>query len=440
MKTCKLNAIKLLFCISLIVGCNNENTSEKNETKHAASTTSLPIYIKDIPSNHPLSSAMKRSFNNYEAPRLLDNELYTNFKYTELEGFNYNNGDGTVSRRDPSKIIKENGQYYIWYTHRNTQTEPRGFKNATDVVPSTDWDLAEIWYATSKDGFTWKEQGVAIPRPPKPNPGWRSVATADILKFKNKYYLYYQAFDAPSGTYDKKRDAYDICPVTMSWADSPDGPWHPLNTVVIPFGNENEWDYRVIHDPNPLVHDGKIYIYYKSGLDKRDANRKFWDAWGLAIADKPEGPFVKHKLNPVMNSGHETMLFPFKEGVAAIVNTDGIEHYTIQYAKDWVNFEIASVTQLLPTAAGVYAPDAFDDDHDGDGITWGLSHFINAGDNWNKMYTKLGRFDCDLSQKVNDPSLKKSNILLPNKLYFSQGLTKEQRSRIVNREQIQTKN
>lgn len=396
-------------------------------------TSTFPLSIKEVKADRPMSSAMHRAFHHYDSPRLLDNELYSNFRYTKLEGFEYNDGDGTISRRDPSKIIFENGKYYVWYTHRATSTEPKGRKLANDTIPSTDWDLAEIWYATSTDGFEWEEQGVAVPRPPKPEPGWRSVATADVLKFKGKYYLYYQAFNAPSGTYNKEKDAYDICPVAMSVADSPEGPWKPLNKIVIPFGNENEWDYRVIHDPMPLVHDGKIYLYYKSGMDHRDANRKHWDCWGLAIAENPEGPFVKHPLNPIMNSGHETMLFPFKEGVAALVGTDGIEHYTIQYAEDWVNFEIKSVTQLIPTAAGVYCPDSFTDNKNADGITWGLSHFINAGNNWNKMYSILGRFDCDLSQKVNDPSLKQSHQLYPNELYFQRGLSKEQRERIEKR-------
>ncbi|KXX69802.1 family 43 glycosylhydrolase [Flammeovirga sp. SJP92] len=398
--------------------------------KQQISTTAFPLKIADIDPNRPMSSAMKRAFKHYEAPRLLDNELYTNFRYTALKGFDYNNGNGTISRRDPSKIIFENGQYYVWYTHRETPLPPQGKGNANDTLPSTDWDLAEIWYATSKDGFTWEEQGVAVPRPSKPQPGWRSVATADILKFKGKYYLYYQAFNAPSGTYDQDKDAYDICPVALSAADTPDGPWKAVNKVVIPFGESNEWDWRVIHDPMPLVHDGKIYLYYKSGMDQRDANRKHWDCWGLAIAEHPEGPFIKHPLSPVMNSGHETMLFPFREGVAAIVGTDGIEHNTIQYAQDWVNFEIASVTQLLPTAGGLYSPDAFTDSKNADGITWGLSHFINAGNNWKKQYSKLGRFDCDLSQSVNDPSMKKSNVLMPNDLYFRYGLSKKQRDRI----------
>ena len=132
-----------------------------------------------------------------------------------------------------------------------------------------------------------------------------------------------------------------------------------------------------------------------------------------------------------MNSGHETILFPFREGVAAIIGTDGIEHYSIQYAKDWVNFEIMSVTNLLPTAAGVFSPDAFSDSKNADGITWGVSHFINAGNNWENQYSKLGRFDCDLSQKTNDPSMKQSSVLLPNEVYFMYGLSESQRKRIA---------
>ena len=57
----------------------------------------------------------------------------------------------------------------------------------------TDWNLAEIWYATSEDGFVWKEQGVAVPRPPKPAPGWRSVSTPDVLFWKGKYYLCFRS-------------------------------------------------------------------------------------------------------------------------------------------------------------------------------------------------------------------------------------------------------
>ena len=377
-----------------------------------------------LPSERPdrdLSSAMERLYSNYRAPRPEDNELYSLFKYTQLKGFDYNGFDGTVSRRDPSKVIFENGKYYVWYTHRHTPTKPQGADKSTDKIPSTDWDLCDIWYATSKDGVNWEEQGVAVPRPPKPNVGWRSVTTTDILKFKGKYYLYYQGFMEASG----KRG--DDCPVAVSYADSPDGPWTPHNQIVIPNGAEGEWDQFSIHDPYPLVYKDKIYLYYKSDSGKRGSLIRMQ---GLAIADNPLGPFKKHRLNPVMNSGHETTMFPFDDGIAALVIRDGTEHFTVQYAKDGVNFEIASISNAFPNAAGPYIPDAFTNTKDGRGITWGISHFT-AASGWDKNHAILARFDCDLSKDLHAPEMKKSGPHHRPEFYFRfHGLSGKQKQRI----------
>nr|WP_245987195.1 family 43 glycosylhydrolase [Maribacter vaceletii] len=400
-----------------------QNNQEKQEDK---TTEGFPFFIPAEKPNRPLSSALERNYDNYLSIRPEQNELFTQFKYTKLKGFDYNGGDGTLTRRDPSKVIFENGKYYVWYTYRNTPVKPVGMrraKEANDTIPSADWDLADIWYATSEDGFTWEEQGVAVPRPPKPQPGWRSVTTTDILKFKGKYYLYFQAFMEASGLKG------DNCPVSVAYADSPDGPWTHTNELVIPNGAEGEWDQFKIHDPYPLVHDGKIYIYYKSGFDDR---KEFKPSkvrmHGLAIADNPLGPFKKHPLNPILNSGHETTLFPFKEGVAAFAITDGMERNTIQYAKDWVNFEIASISELMPVSAGPYVPDAFTDTKAGRGITWGLSHFINAGGNW--RHSILTRFDCDLSLDVDDQSMKGHHLFYSPEFHYKYGLNKKQKERI----------
>ena len=384
----------------------------------------FPYTVTEDTKNRSLSAAMERSFHHYSAIHPRNNELYSQFKYTELQGFDYHNHDGTISRRDPSKIIFENGKYYVWYTKRETPVIPIGAKNAhqsNDTIPSTDWDLAEIWYATSEDGFTWEEQGVAVPRPPKPEVGWRAVTTTDILKWKGKYYLYYQGFMEASG----KRG--DYCPVTASYADSPDGPWTPAGKIVIDNGPEGSWDQYAIHDPYPLVHDGKIYIYYKSAFNRPNP---VWVGGGLVIGEDPLGPFEKHPLNPVMNSGHEVSLFPFKEGVAAITVNDGNEHFTIQYAKDWVNFEIASVCELTPIAPGPFVPDAFTDTKDGRGISWGLSHFTNAAGDWSRNHTILTRFDCDLSQGMDDPEMKRQYNQYNPEFYYKHSLSGTQRDRI----------
>ncbi|MGX5856542.1 glycoside hydrolase family 117 protein [Dyadobacter jiangsuensis] len=384
-------------------------------------TAGFPWDIPATQPDRPLSKAMERLYTDYLTPRPEDNELFSSFAYTPLAGFDYHDGDGTVSRRDPSKVIFENGKYYVWYTKRHTPVPPRGAALSNDTIPSTDWDLCEIWYATSKDGLSWKEQRVAVPRPPKPEVGWRSVSTPDILKFKDKYYLYYQGFVEASG---KKGDH---CPVTASYADSPDGPWTPCRKIVVENGAAGTWDQFSIHDPYPLVYQGKIYLYYKAAFGDRPA---YLVANGLAIADHPLGPFAKHPLNPVLNSGHETAYFPFGTGIATLTIRNGNESNTIQYAPDGVNFGIASVSALLPIAAGPYVPDAFADTRDGRGITWGLCHFTNRGHDWTRDYSVLARFDCDLSRDLHDPDLKQTQTNFSPEVYFSKGLNKRQLDRI----------
>ncbi len=363
----------------------------------------------------PLSDAVSRLYDDYLAPIPENNELYSQFKYTPLK-FDYNNHDGTVSRRDPSKVIYENKKFYIWYTRRKTSSPPKGPNFANDTVPSRDWDLSEIWYATSEDGFNWVEQGVAVSRPKKPNLGHRSVSTPDILKFKNKFYLYYQGFNIISGIRG------DDCPVLMSISESPDGPWEPVNKIIIPNGPEGSWDQFSIHDPYPLIYKNKIYLYYKSDLNGKPNNIRMQ---GLAVADNPLGPFKKHPLNPVLNSGHETALFPFMGGIAAMLSRDGNEHNTIQYSEDGVSFKIASIVDHMPIAAGAYIPDAFTNTKFGKGITWGISHFTNYN-SWDTNHSVLVRFDCDLSLDVNDFEMKKHHSYQKAEFYYSLKLTEKQ--------------
>ncbi len=371
----------------------------------------------------PLSAAFNRIYDGtYTGLEVASNELFSRFKYTPLKGFDYNNHDGTVSRRDVTKVIRHNGKYYVWYTHRQTSVPPDE-TGGNDTIPSRDWDLAEIWYATSDDGFTWEEQGVAVPRLEKPYAGWRSVSTPDILVYKGKYYLYYQAYTMMPGGPGTKGDD---CPVAASMADSPDGPWTPSNKIVLDNGPEGTWDQYVIHDPYSLIYKGKIYLYYKGEMGGKPKVR----AQGLAIADDPFGPFVKHPLNPVINSGHETALFPFKEGLAALVSRHGLEHNTIQYAPDGVNFEIAAISSLFPIAPGAYVPDAFLDNGNGRGITWGLCHFRNIRKSEGKSHSILARFDCDLSLDIHDPEMKESDIFNDPEINFKFGLSEKQRKRI----------
>lgn len=368
----------------------------------------FPFYPPKEKPDVELSEAMNRYYDLYNGQRPEKNELYSQFRYTELKGFDYNGYDGTRNRRDPSKVIRANGKYYVWYTHNHLQRPSNG-------VPGS-----EVWYATSVDGFTWEEQGPAVEKPEKPNVGWQAVLTPDVLVYKGKYYLYYQAFGDEDGP---RKDN----PVKVSVADSPDGPWRMHNEIVIPKGKKGEWDQHCIHDPHPFVFKGKIYMYYKADMGGT-SHIDFERMHGVAIADNPLGPFKKHPLNPISNSGHETTMFPFKEGMASLVISDGNERYTIQYAEDGVNFEIMATATHMPLAAGPYIPDAFTDTDYGRGITWGLCFaHPTKGNNGNILL----RFDCDLSLDVNDPKLKQRPEKLNAEFLYQFGLDDEQLKRVA---------
>ncbi len=148
------------------------------------------------------------------------------------------------------------------------------------------------------------------------------------------------------------------------------------------------WDSHKVHDPGILVRGGKYWLYYKG----QQIGRKPFDSkWGVAIAEEPTGPYVKHPLNPITNSGHEVWVWPYKSGVAAMLDWAGPEKNTIQYAEDGLNFRLMTGLNDIPPAGGAYIPDKFSNTTDGQGFTWGLCHV--KGD-----WDFLVRFDCDLKQ------------------------------------------
>ena len=137
---------------------------------------------------------------------------------------------------------------------------------------------------------------------------------------------------------------------------------------------------------------------------------------GVAMADDPLGPFKKSPLNPVINSGHETCMWPWKSGVAALVALDGPEKNTIQYAPDGENFEVMSILQVPPIAPGPYVRDAFADNQNGRGISWGLCH-INPDGGGSMNDSILVRFDCDLHLDVDRPLFKRNNLRFEEQTY-----------------------
>ncbi len=329
-----------------------------------------------IPRDGKLSSASKRALErNYnQGP-----EWYLEFKEYDLKGdLAYEEG---VNRRDPSDIITVNDTYYVYYTKSTDETF--GFGTGDPEKKVFPWDQSEVWFATSKDGWTWKEQRRAVGRGPAGAYDDRSVFTPHIMTHDGNYVLVYQTVKAPYANRVKNQ-------VGMAIASSPEGPFKKLDTPILSASDDGEWlgeedtrfkvksqgsfDSHKAHDPTLLYYNNKFYLYYKG---ERMGERKTFGGreikWGVAIADNLEGPYVKSDYNPITNSGHELWVWPYKGGISALIITDGPERNTIQWSPDGINFEIKSHIKWGPPAAGL--DQSVDNDKSPiEALKWGLTH------------------------------------------------------------------
>jgi hypothetical protein len=328
----------------------------------------------DPPGTQKLSAASRRALNYARGP-----EWFCQFREYDLKGdFRYEEG---VIRRDPSAVLLIGDTYYVWYTRGTGETA--GFGSGDPSAKVFPWDLTDVWYATSKDGWTWEERGLAVGRGPQGAYDDRAVFTPEVFAYEGRYYLVYQVVKAPYVVRVKNA-------VGLAIADSPDGPWTKLDEPILCPADNGQWlgdeddrfkvvtkgdfDSHKVHDPCLLYYREKFYLYYKGeqmGEGFNFGGREI--RWGVAIADRPEGPYIKSEYNPVTNSGHEVCVWPYRGGIAALLTTDGPEKNTIQYALDGINFEIVAVLKGAPEALGLFR--CLDPDKSPlEGIRWGLCH------------------------------------------------------------------
>ncbi|WP_273565468.1 glycoside hydrolase family 117 protein [Maribacter halichondriae] len=389
----KNQSLPLLIILStiLLAACKeNVASSEKALEKEVVEITDEQLDKLGIANKEYLSAATKRAL---QWPADLGNEWFIEFSKLEpLKGdLAYEEG---VVRRDPSAMIKENGKYYVWYSRSVGPSQGFGGDVENDKV--WPWDRCDIWYATSEDGITWKEEGIAVPRGEKGSYDDRSVFTTEIMKYEDKYYLCYQAVKSPYTVRVKNT-------IGLAWADSPDGPWTKSKEPILKTADNGIWkgeeqnrfmvekkgdfDSHKVHDPCILPYKGKFYLYYKGeqmGEEITFGGRQI--RHGVAIADKPEGPYEKSPYNPISNSGHEICVWPYNGGIASLITTDGPEKNTIQWSPDGINFDIVASIKDAPHAIGLNRSADLEKEPT-EILRWGLSHVYNSSD-----YNSIMRF------------------------------------------------
>lgn len=280
------------------------------------------------------------------------------FTYQDVTGIGL---DSLYNRRDNSDIIKVNDTYYVWYSKMDS--------------PITAGYWATIWYATSKDeGYTWQEQGMALGLGDKGQFDSHSVFTPNILAFKGKYYLYYTAVKPTHGNPNNEflnNSTTDFTAIGVAVSDSPDGPFKRVenNPVLEVSRTPEDFDSFRVDDASMLVRDGKIWMYYK-GRSIVDGKRgPGLTEMSVAIADKPEGPFIKHK-GSLLDRSHEVLIWKKGHGIEALASMSK----TINYAEDGLSFSVKQDSLVkIPIAAGLYRPDLENGNKGTETPGWGIS-------------------------------------------------------------------
>lgn len=279
-------------------------------------------------------------------------EKQQDFKYIPLTGIGFEKG---VSRRDPSDVIKAlNGKYYVYYTK-----VPEFVKGAKNPL-GTEGYYANIWYASSLDGYSWKEEGLAIGAGETGEFDSHAVFTPNILYYKGKYYLYYTGvkptLDNTVGMFENN-SINDFTAIGLTVSDSPDGPFKRVknNPVLDIDPNREIFDSYRIDDAVLVVADKKIRLYYK-GRNYADGKKgPRLTKMGVAMAKKPEGPYKKYENNPVLEKGHEVLIWHADGGFKAHASISSLE----LFSEDGLNFDQTGKGLKLvnrPLAPGLYRP------------------------------------------------------------------------------------
>lgn len=130
----------------------------------------------------------------------------------------------------------------------------------------------------------------------------RMVHNPTIVEHNGKYLLYFigstykEETPTPEKLENNKKlqcEIYNRIKIGMAIADSPSGPWIPIESPILE-PRPGHWDSDVVTNPAPCaMPDGRIFLYYRS-------NTPEGLRIGLAVAESPEGPYMRAQDAPVM--------------------------------------------------------------------------------------------------------------------------------------------
>ncbi len=181
----------------------------------------------------------------------------------------------------------DEGKVHVFFSRWKAEKKMSGWINGSEIVHAV--------ANSPEEPFTVLETVL------QPRPGYFDATTCHnplIKKVDGKYLLFYM------GNSNGKTNTKRIGLVT---ADSLYGPWKRQDEPLLLPGSEGAWDDHCSTNPAFIKHpNGQYWLYYKSWNTKEyetsthpliRGNRKY----GLAIAEQPEGPYIKYSGNPVID-------------------------------------------------------------------------------------------------------------------------------------------
>lgn len=256
------------------------------------------------------------------------------------------------ARQDPSNVLRIGDRFFVWYAKY-----PAGINGYA----------ADIFYASSTDGFHWTEHGQALGHGAKGAWDDYGVVAPYVVPDKGKFYLFYNGTNADQPW----NHPTTLRHTGIAIAESPEGPWRRFegNPMLSP-GPAGSWDSLLVTDPHIIVRQGQYWLYFKGGDPEVTGETT---RWGVAFAREITGPYLKYVENPILDSGHTTCLWPHREGVAALVDNAGPQRYSVQYSPDGLHFTQTAKLDFIHTGCGPFDPAAFNNVPYGNGIRWGLA-------------------------------------------------------------------
>jgi hypothetical protein len=202
---------------------------------------------------------------------------------------------------DPSLVTDAQGRHHLFFSRwpidamKEGEAWSRGFES---------WVThSEVCRATAETPFgPYHFAEVVLPK----RPGyWDGDVTHNpsIRRFGDRYYLYYNGNQSDGGWWDHRNNQR----VGVAIADRPEGPWTRFDKPLLDV-TPGAWDAMCTNNAVcAQAPDGRYILLYKGVGDRLPLPKYGPVLHGVAFADRPEGPFVKHP-EPIFAS--EDAAFP----------------------------------------------------------------------------------------------------------------------------------